>query len=86
MKNVPYVKIMDGNTIMNPITKENPYVSNHPNRSARRDLGRLIMFIHPMTGKRSYLKVRGNNKANTSEREGVESRMNSTRKPFFKLK
>lgn len=30
-KNVPYVKVMDGNKITNPITKDNPYL--HPFKS-----------------------------------------------------
>lgn len=35
--NTPYVRQMDANgTLANPITKENPYVSIHPNRRERR--------------------------------------------------
>jgi hypothetical protein len=78
---------MDGDTVLNPVTKENPYVSEFPNRYARRNFKKSITLQNPLNGVQTVLKVCGNNRANTSKREGVESRFNSiTSRKFLKIK
>lgn len=77
--NKPYVKQFDGeNKLVNSITKESPF-SNiiNTNRRARRAVGKYTILNHPLTGEyMGKLRVNGNNRANTSSRTGVDSRMN----------
>jgi len=86
MRNVPYRKLMDGDTVLNPITKENPYVSEFPNRHQRRNFRKKIHLQDPLTGVQTSLKISGNNRANTSERKGIESRFNSATSRKFLIK
>ena len=90
MKNIPYVKqfrtekvtensieyiLTYTDELLNPITKDKPYMHNF--KSVRgQSLQQYHIIRHHLTG--AYigrLKVHGNNRANTSKRKGVHSRI-----------
>ena len=60
--------------ILNPITKDNPYLHKH--KSVRGKSKRRYRSIHNhLTGEFMYkIKLYGNNRANTSKRPNVHSR------------
>lgn len=73
--NKPYVKqYNDEGVLLNPITKNEPYV--HQFASSRgKSQKEYIEYFHPLTGR--YLgrvRAKGNNRANTSKRKGINSR------------
>ena len=77
--NTPYVKQLNKNgEVINPITKDNPYLHNNPNRSFMKKLtsNKYHIIRDPQTG--AFIafgnKVGGNNRANTSSRKGKHSR------------
>ena len=79
MTNKPYVKQYDENgVVINPITKESPYLHKSPTTSfmEKYGSGKYIIISNPVTG--AFIafgtKSNGNNRANTCKRKGKNSR------------
>lgn len=77
--NRPYVKQYNKfGEVINPITKESPYLHNAPTTSfmEKYSSGKYIIIKDPRTG--AFIafgaKTKGNNRANTCKRKGKNSR------------
>lgn len=77
--NKPYVKQYDENgEVINPITKDSPYLHSFNNGAFRRKLnrGKYKIITNFKTGEfiKFGNKLNGNNRANSCKRKGVNSR------------